>query len=148
VKFNLETTLEKPIDEVWRAFNNPENLKRWMPTLTDFQPISGTPGQTGAVSRLTIVENGRTIIMDETIIARREPSEFDGRYDTEYGVSTVKNRFESMAGGQTKWTIDAEFSFKGFFRFLAPAFRGFIRKRLDEDCNRFKEKLEAGDLAT
>jgi uncharacterized protein YndB with AHSA1/START domain len=148
VKFSIETVLEKSIDVVWRAFDNPANLKLWMPTLTDFQPLSGVPGQPGAVTRLTIVENGRTVIMDETVIARREPSEFDGRYDSEYGSNEVRNRFESQAGGQTKWTITAEFAFKGFFRYLAPVFKGVIRKHLTEDCNRFKEKLESGALAT
>ena len=148
MKLTIETTLEKPIDAVWRAFDNTENLKLWMPTLKEFQHISGAQGQPGAVSRLTFVENGRNIVMDETILTRREPSEFSGRYDSEYGANDVSNRFESMAGGQTKWTLEAEFSFKGFFRFLAPAFRGMIRKRLNDDCARFKEKLESGALAT
>jgi uncharacterized protein YndB with AHSA1/START domain len=148
VKFTIETELAKPIDVVWRAFDNTENLKFWMPTLKEFQQISGTPGQPGAVSRLTFFENGKEIVMDETVLSRREPSEFSGRYDTEFGANQVANRFEPMAGGQTKWTLDAEFSFKGFFRFLAPVFRGMIRKRLNDDSARFKEELETGALAT
>jgi uncharacterized protein YndB with AHSA1/START domain len=148
LKLVIETTLEKPIDIVWRAFDNAENLKLWMPTLTDFQAVSGTPGQPGAVSRLTFLENGRKTIMDETILSRREPFELDGRYDTEFGSNDVRNRFESQAGGQTLWTLTAEFAFKGAFRFLAPLFKGVIRKRLNEDSARFKEKLESGALAT
>jgi uncharacterized protein YndB with AHSA1/START domain len=148
VKLTLETMLEKPIDVVWRAFDNADNLKRWMPTLTDYQQLSGTPGQPGATSRLTFLENGRNIVMDETILSRREPFELILRLDTEHGANDVAHRLESMAGGQTKWTLDAEFSFKGFLRFLAPLFRGMIRKRLQDDCNRFKEMLESGALAT
>lgn len=148
MKFTIETNLERSIDVVWRAFDNFDNLKIWMPSLTDIQHVSGTPGQPGAVSRLTILENGRKMVMDETVVSRREPYEFDGRYDTEYGCNEVQNRFESESGGQTKWSLTAEFTFRGFFRFMAPLFKGVIRKRLSEDCARFKEKLESGALAT
>ena len=148
MKLTVETVLEKPIDEVWRAFDDSENLKLWMPTLKEYQHLSGAPGQPGATSRLTFFENGRSIVMDETIVGRREPFDLTLRLDTEHGATDVVHRLESVPGGQTKWTLDAEFAFKGFSRFLAPLFRGVIRKRLHEDCNRFKEKLEAGELAT
>jgi len=147
MKFSTETILERPIDVVWRAFDNPENLKRWMPTLTKFEPITGTPGQPGAISRLTFVENGRTIVMDEIIHSRQEPYEFTGEYNAGFCTNKVGNRFESVAGGQTKWTMDAEFLFTGFFKFVAPLMKGVFRKRVTDDCKRFKEKLEGGALA-
>jgi uncharacterized membrane protein len=148
VRMTVETELDRTIDVVWRAYQNPENLQRWMPTLTSFQPVSGTPGQPGAVSRLVFVENGRSIVMDETVVARQEPYQFSARFDTEHGSNIITSSFESLAGGRTKWNLDADFQFKGFLRLISFLFKGMIRKRLNDDCARFKEKLESGALAT
>lgn len=146
MKFSHETLLERPIDVVWKAFDNPENLKIWMPTVTKFELISGEQGRPGAISRLTFVENGRTIVMDEIVHTRNEPFEFTGEYNAGFCTNKVGNRFESAAGGQTKWTMDTEFVFTGFFRIFAPLMKGMFKKRVVADCARFKEKLESGAL--
>src|SRR5690349_21526127 len=130
MKFSHETILERPIDVVWKAFDNPDNLKIWMPTVTKFELISGEQGRPGAISRMTFNENGRTFVMDEIIVSRQEPYEFSGEYNAGHGSNKVGNRFESTAGGQTKWTMDTEFTFTGFFRLLAPLMKGMIRKRV------------------
>ena len=66
---------------MWRAFDNVENMKKWQPTLMKFEPVSGTPGQVGAVSELTYNENGREFMLIEKITRRDEPNGFDAIYE-------------------------------------------------------------------
>jgi uncharacterized protein YndB with AHSA1/START domain len=53
MNFTFEYLLERDRATVWKAFDNPDNLRKWQPALDSFEPVSGTPGQPGAVSRLT-----------------------------------------------------------------------------------------------
>jgi uncharacterized protein YndB with AHSA1/START domain len=52
-RFTSELQTARPVEMVWKAFDHPDNLHRWQPTLVSFTPVSGTPGRPSAVSRLT-----------------------------------------------------------------------------------------------
>ncbi len=138
--------LAKSREAVWRAFDSPDNLKKWQPTLVSFEPLNGTPGQPGAQSRLTYKEGSRTVILTETITLRREPEEFAGTYDSGMALNAIHNRFEVMGPATTLWVVRAEFRFRGIWRLLSPLFRGAIEKRMREDLERFKTQLESGSL--
>lgn len=139
-----EIVLERPIDEVWRAFDSPENLKRWQPTLEAFETVSGTPGHPGAVSRLTYLEGGRQVVLTETVVVRREPDHFAGSYDTGQATNRVANHFVAIDAGRTRWRLECEFAFRGAWKLLTPFVRGAIERRTRADVERFKECLEAG----
>lgn len=144
--FRFELSLARSRAEVWRAFDRPENLRKWQPTLVSFDPVSGDPGQPGAVSRLVYREGNRTIAMTETITARREPEEFSGTYHSGMAVNTIQNRFEATGPTSTRWLVTADFEFRGLWRLLSPFFRGAIRTRMLQDLSRFKKLLESGEL--
>jgi uncharacterized protein YndB with AHSA1/START domain len=146
LRFTTEVVLERSIGEVWRAFDSPANLKRWQPTLESFEPVSGTPGQPGAVSRLTYQEGKRTVVLTETVSERREPGYFAGAYDSGMALNRIANHFVAVDAGRTQWRMECEFVFRGFWRLLAPLFRRAIEQRTREDIERFKQCLESGTL--
>jgi hypothetical protein len=98
------------------------------------------------VSKLTYREGGRTVVLTETITRRSEPDEFAGTYDSGMALNVIRNRFEEAGPGRTRWLVSADFSFRGAGRLIGFLFRGAIRKRLAADVERFKQKLEAGEL--
>lgn len=142
MKFTLALTINKNRQSVWKAFDNPKNMKRWMPTLESFEPQSGAAGQIGAVSKLTFVEDGRTFTFLETITTRNEPNEFVGTYVANGVVNTLGNRFVEVNPHQTRWTMDAEYKFKGIMGLVAPLMRPAIVKRTRLDMERFKSMVE------
>lgn len=146
MEFRFEFPLSRSRAEVWRAFDNPDNLRKWQPSLVSFVPVSGTPGQPGAISTLTYRDGNRTILMTETITLRREPEEFSGTYRSSMGTSTIHNQFESTGPASTRWLVTARYQFHGLWRLLSPFFKGTIRKRMDEELTRFKTQLESGQL--
>ena len=147
MRVSFEVILNKSRDSVWKAFDNPTNMKKWQPTLKSFEPVSGTPGQAGAVSRLTYDERGRTIVLTETITLRRQPEAFAGTYDSGMAINILHNAFTEVGPSQTKWVMESEFRFRGFWRLLAPLMRGAVAKRIREDVGRFKRMLESDQLA-
>ena len=67
--FEYEVQIAKPLREVYGAFNNPDNLPRWLSGLQRFEQISGKPGEVGSKARHVYLERGREVEMFETITA-------------------------------------------------------------------------------
>lgn len=146
LKFSM--ILDAPRDKAWRAFDNVDNLRLWQPALAEYEHLSGTPGQPGATARLVYREAGHRIELVETITSRRDQEVFNASYDSAHGRNTLHNQFVVIDDGHTRWDLEAEFSFKGAARLMAPMLRGTIERRIRSDAERFKSQLEAGELQT
>ncbi len=147
VKFTMDLVLDRPIEAVWRAFDNPENLKAWQRDLVSVEPVSGTPGQPGAVSRLTYREGKRVIVLTETITERQQPNHFAGTYDAGMGLNHITADFSPQGSNATLWRMGYESQSRGIWKLLAPLFAGMIRKRTRDDAARFKAALESGAIS-
>ena len=143
MKFKLELPIDKPRADVWRAFDDPENMKNWQPSLVSFEPISGKPGRPGAVSRLTYNEGGREFSLIEKVTHRDELNELDGVYENKFADNIVRNRFIEQGKDQTLWVVETEFRFKTFLmRILGPIMKKNFVTRTQRDMERFKEMAE------
>ena len=143
MKFKLELTIHKPRADVWKAFDNTENMKKWQPTLIKFEPVSGTPGQPGAVSTLTYEENGREFALTEKIIFRDEPNRFDGVYENEFANNPVMNTFIEQGPNETLWILETTYSFKTLaMKIAGPLMKKNFIRRTQKDMDRFKEMAE------
>ena len=147
MQFHLTLTIDRPRDEVWRAFDNRDNLRKWQTSLATLQPLNGTPGQVGATARMVYEEGGHRLELLETVTARRESEEFAGEYDGAHARNTLVHRFTPLEKERTRWDVEAAFQFKGAAKFLAPMYRGRIEQRLRAETERFKALLEAGELS-
>ena len=143
MKFKLELVIEKSRVEVWKIFDSTENLKQWQPSLKKFEHVSGTPGQLGAISKLTYEENEREFTLTERITHRQEPARFDGAYENEFADNIIKNTFVEMSEDETLWVSENEFKFKTLIMKIMGTVmkRNFVR-RAYRDMERFKEFAE------
>ena len=144
MKFKLELTINKPLAEVWKAFDNIENMKKWQPTLVKFEPVSGIPGQPGAVSKLTYEEGGREFTLIEKITHRDEPNSFDGVYENNFADNIIRNKFIELGQHQTVWAMETEFKFKTLImKLIGPLMKKNFVTRTQKDMERFKEMAES-----
>lgn len=143
MKFTLELLLNKRHLDVWRHFENPENLKRWQPTLRSINFIQGMPGQEGSVAVLTYEEKGRKVVLEEALIEKAAPKRY---VTTSNGVqmsSKLVNTFDAEGATQTRWRLEADYRFRGFSRFLSPLFKGSVRKQTLDQMKRFQKYVES-----
>jgi uncharacterized protein YndB with AHSA1/START domain len=144
MKFNLEHTINKPRTEVWKAFDNTENMMKWQPTLKKFELVRGTPGQPGAVFKLTYEENERVFSLIEKITRRDEPSQFDSVYENEFADNVIRNTFIEQDDNSTLWVLETEFKFKTLpMKIVGPLMKKNFVKRTQRDMQRFKELAES-----
>ena len=146
MKVKFETTIDADRDTVWAAFTNADNMRRWQQNHESLVHVSGEPGQPGAVSELTFDENGKKVVLTETVTERRDPDLLAGIYESPHGTTLIVNHFETLDDGATRWTSWCNFTFRGFMKFLSLFVAGAIRKRTEADMQRFKLMVET-DLA-
>lgn len=143
MKVTNEVTIDADRSTVWREFDNPDNLSKWQPTLKSFTHKSGTPGEPGAVSEVVYDENGRDVVMTETMTEKREPDFMAGFYDSAWSKAVIVNHFATVDEARTRWTIHANHQFKGIFKILGLFFRKSIHRRTEEWMQRFKLLVES-----
>lgn len=140
MKFEVEVDAEPAA--VWAAFDNADNLQQWQPTLVAVDHKAGKPGHPEAVAELTYDENGRRIVMTETITERREPNFMAGTYESSHGTSLIVNTFEKVDDSHTRWTAWHNMRFTGIARLFAIFVQKKVRKRIEDDMQRFKLMVE------
>ena len=144
MKIVNEVTIDADRQTVWQAFDDTDNLLKWQPTLKSFTHKSGPPGEPGAVAELVYDENGREVVMTETMTEKREPDFMAGTYDSAWSKATIVNHFETVGDSHTKWVMYANHQFKGFFKILGLFFKKSIQNRTDDWMQRFKLLVETG----
>jgi uncharacterized protein YndB with AHSA1/START domain len=143
MKFTIEVVIDQPREKVWEVFDNPANMSKWQPTVKSFELQSGEPGQPGSVSKLVYDENGREVVLTETITSRNYPDEFSGTYEAPSTWNHLTNKFIPLGDKQTKWVMEAEFRFDGLMKLFLPFMKGSLVKRTQEDMQRFKQLAES-----
>ena len=142
MNYTCETIIRLPRQRVIELFDNPDNLKEWMPGLVSFEHISGNPGQPGAVSRLVFQLGKRKMVMTETVKVRRLPDEFTGTYDMNGVYNEVKNFFAETQEGFTHYKTENYFRFTGIMKIFAWMMGSTFRKTSQDYLDRFKAFAE------
>ena len=143
-EFRIE--IDRPLKEVYAAFNNPDNLPRWISGLQRTEPISGTPDQVGAKTRQIYLERGRIVELIETITAHEPMKRFAGEIAGP-GVSVAIHVEFVDRGATTLVVAGCDIRSRSFMlALLLPFIKSSIRKRQGADFERFKRLLEAGEL--
>lgn len=142
MNLRLEMLLNRRRLDVWRAFDDAENLKRWQPTLESVRHIQGTPGNEGSVMVLTYNERGRQVVLEQVIMERVAPQRYVTTTNGDQHSTRVVNTFESDSATQTRWQLEATYRFRGMGRLLTPLLRRAIRKQTLTEMERFKNFVE------
>jgi hypothetical protein len=142
MKYVNEIDIELSIEKVIDLFDNPDNMKQWMPGLQSFEHLSGTPGEVGAKSRLKFQMGKRKVEMIETITKKNLPQEFDGVYEAKGVWNATANKFIPLAPGKTRWIAENEFKLRGFMKIIGFLMPGIFKKQSQKYLEYFKAFAE------
>lgn len=138
--------IDKPLEDVYRAFNDPSNLPRWIQGLQRTEQIKGKPGEIGSVTKQIYLERGRTVEMIETITAHEPGKFFAGTLEAPGMNAALRVEFQDR-GAKTVLRFSGDFEPCSFMmRIMLPFMKGVISKRQVGDLNKFKQLVEAGEL--
>jgi hypothetical protein len=107
MKFACKTEINLSINEVVALFMDKSNYRFWKKDFTGYEPISGTPGEVGAVTKLVF----KRVTMLEIITANTLPAELKCVYDHRRGeksmmIHEASNRFTALAANKTRYELE------------------------------------------
>lgn len=127
MKYSVNIAINKPLKEVIRVFENPDDMKKWMKGLIKFEPLDEEYGKPGSKTLMVFEMGKRKMKMVETIISNDLPKDFTASYNAKNVFNIVRNTFEEIDTVTTKYTSNQEFQFSGLLKimsfFMAPAFK-------------------------
>ncbi len=146
MRYTTSIDINLPLDKVIDLFDNPENTKKWQPSLIEYKPLQGEPGHPGAKTKLRYQMGRREVEMVETVNTRHFPEEFTVTYTAKGVWNLVVNRFEQLDADRTRWTTKHEFQFTGMMKVLSWFMPGVFKKQSRQTMKDFKRFAESQQL--
>jgi hypothetical protein len=142
MEFSHEMIVNVPRERFIELFDDLESLPKWQEGLLSFEPLTGTPGQPGATSKLTYKQGKGTLEMIETITRRDLPNAFDATYDARGVHNISRNEFFEAGPGATRWVAHNVFEFHGLMRVIGLLFGKSFPKENARTMEAFKSFAE------
>jgi len=143
MKYTLEVTLDKNIDQIFEAIINPENFNKWQKTFVDFEMVSGVSGEEGSVTTLNYKSRKNILSMKETLLSIEKPTKYSVTYETGTVWNQVDNRFHKLSEYKTQWTFETEFKCQGWLKVMAKIMPFIFKSESKKAMKGFKEFIEA-----
>lgn len=143
MRLRLHTLIHRKPTDVWSVFQNPDNLVQWQSSLKEVRNIEGKPSFPGNIRDLVYFEKGREVVKRERIRYRQEKVALDTVLTWSVAEMYVENRFLQAESG-TRWVLEANVRFRGFFWFASLLLAPSIQKQINADMQQFRLLLEKG----
>jgi len=138
----LTVTINKPVEKFCELFMNPDNLKNWLTGFVSAEPISGTAGEPGSVSKLKFMERGKLVEVKETVITASPNQQYS--FEMEHNDFHAKTDIRLVSfGNRTEFIQTVEFFPKGLMmKLMMPIVKGAMKKQMLNELIRLKNYTE------
>ena len=140
--YSAEVVVNKPIEEVFKTFNNSENIKNWIPEIKSFNVVSENPGKTGSIYKIVIDANGEEITMTEKVLAFVPNEKVTLFFDAENMLKRDDYVFTSKEGVSTITLNSSCQSESYIMACMFPYFKSVFKEQDQSYLNNFKAFAE------
>tara|TARA_X000000950_G_C13707818_1_gene574913 strand:+ start:131 stop:646 length:516 start_codon:yes stop_codon:yes gene_type:complete len=140
--YTAEVTVNKPVEAVFKTFNQQENLKNWIPEIKSLEVINETIGKTGSTYKMVVENQGQEITMTEKVLAYVPNEKVTIFYDAENMLKTDDYIFKSNGDATTITLTSSCKSDSYIMACLFPYFKGTFQKQDQGYLDNFKEFVE------
>ena len=140
--YTAQVSVNKPVNEVFKIFNNSENIKNWIPEIKSLDIVNENPGKTGSVYKIVLDNQGQEITMTEKVIAYVENEKLTLFFDAE---NMLKRDDYVFTGNNGMTTITLNSSCQGetyIMSCMFPYFKSTFQEQDQSYLNNFKAFVE------
>lgn len=144
-KFDVSTTIKRPVEDVFAVISNPEDSPKWSSTSLEAKQTSPGPIGVGTTARFVGKFLGRRI-ESESVVTEFEPNR-KYTWENKTGPFPFKGSvtLEQIEGG-TRVNAAAEIEPGGFFKLAEPLLMSMARRQFQSDLDNLKDLMEANAL--
>lgn len=140
--YTTEVSINKPIEEVFKEFNNMDIKQKWIPEIISIDTIKANYVKTGSIFKIVIDNKGEEFNMTEKVVTYIPNEKVTLYYDAENMLKTNDYQF-SEKNGVTQVVLNASCSSESYIMScLFPYFKGTFRNQDQGYLNNFKDFIE------
>ena len=142
VEYTTTVEITKPRDVVWQVMRD---RKDWIYGFKSYEQLAGTPNEPGSKARVTVVRNGREMVMDSELVAIKAPESVTTRFTND---TLVHNATVHLTESDGKTTIVSNEKLEGtnvFWRSIFAIFKGMIVETSQKNFAGLKHAVEAAN---
>ena len=144
MKISTTIIINKPVQQVWEYFDNPDNMVNWLTGFKKWEHLTGEKGEIGAKAKQYYDNRGREIVMIEEITEKEPYKRFAGTLTHHSMDGVIEANFTDLGDGTTQLESINDTKFKMFaLQVLSPFLKKSFQKRQDSDLAKLKELIEA-----
>ena len=137
-----EVSINKPVEEVFKSFNNSENIKNWIPEIKSFEVINENIGKTGSTYKIVVESQEQEITMTEKVMAYVPNEKVTLFFDAENMLKTDDYIFAEK-DGKTLITLNSTCRSDSYIMAcMFPYFKGTFKAQDQTYLVNFKEYIE------
>ena len=141
MRFDLEVTIERPVEAVFAYVSDVRNLPEWQESAVSAEWI-----EEGSSFRESRTFLGRTAQLELEVTTFEQDRRFDVKAVTGPVRFEIRHTFEAVEGG-TVLRVSAEAAIGGALRFAASMAKKQAERQFRSDLERLKAVLEGSDPA-
>jgi uncharacterized protein YndB with AHSA1/START domain len=135
--------IERPLDEVWAVFDDPEQQVDWNSDLLAHEHISGKANEKGAVSRLTFKRGDGETVLTATVLERKAPKKLAAVYEGMQLPFYLTSNFRAIDDDTTEWSAEIEVKLNLVQKALGPLLKGTMTDMAQKMGDDFKSYCES-----
>lgn len=144
--YTAQVSVNKPLKEVFKTFNNSENIKNWIPEIKSVDIVNENLAKTGSVYKIVLDNKGEEITMTQKIIAFVENEKVTLFFDAENMLKRDDYIFTEKAGN-TIITLNSSCQSETYIMScMFPYFKGTFQKQDQAYLNNFKTFIEQANI--
>jgi uncharacterized protein YndB with AHSA1/START domain len=135
--------LKLPVQRAYELMSDHALMQHWMPGLTGIEQVDGTAGQAGSKAILRFQMGKRLMSMEERVLEADGLSRMVVEYHSPMALNRVTKYLHPLEGGDTEYTMENQFTFRGVMRLIGPFMKGTFQKTSRGYMERFKAFVES-----
>ncbi len=140
--YELEITVDKPLEQTFASFNDISTVKQWIPEYESIEIVDKKSEITGSVYNIIVENKGQKVIVKEKILAYVANEKVTLFFDREGVAETDEYTFKSD-GSKTIITLNSSYQAKSYILgCVLPYFEGTFKGLDETNLNNFKEFIE------
>lgn len=140
--YELEITVNKPLEQTFASFNDMSSVKQWIPEYQSIEAVDKKSEITGSVYNIVVENKGQKVIVKEKILAYVPDEKVTLFFDREGVAETDEYTFKSD-GSKTIITLNSSYQAKSYILgCVLPYFEGTFKGLDETNLNNFKEFIE------
>ena len=140
--YTTQITINKPVEEVFKVFNKPGNIKNWVPEIKTIDTLNLNPGITGSIFKMVVDNQGQEITMTEKVMAYVPNEKVTLFFDAENMLKTDDYIFTEKNNATTIKLHTTCKSDSYVMSCLFPYFKGTFIEQDQAYLNNFKTYIE------